>query len=283
MFKKLAKSIVKRIPQVKQLINERDTLRKACLYQEHNLSTTIKTLQKSVQNLENENARLFYKSLHPGKIVVYTAIYGDKDDLKEPSVDLEGCSLVCFTDNKYLKSKVFDVRVYPSIHSDPARSAKIFKVLPHLFFADYEYSLWIDGSVIFKRGDIRALIDNYLREHDAAFFAHRDRDCIYDEAEACIILQKDNEEIIRKQIKQYRDEGYPPHDGLVENGFILRRHLSTDVIRVDEDWWAQIVRFSRRDQVSFNYAAWKNNFTWATIEGNIWDNDYFSVTSHKRP
>jgi len=217
------------------------------------------------------------------RIVVYTAIYADKDDLKEPSVELEGCSLVCFTNNKYLKSKVFDVRVYPSIHSDPARSAKIFKVLPHWFFADYEYSLWIDGSVIFKRGDIGALIDNYLREHNTAFFAHPDRDCIYDEAEACITAQCDNAEIIREQIEQYRDESYPPHNGLVEDGIILRRHLSTDVIRVDEDWWAQTLRFSRRDQLSFNYVGWKNNFTWATIEGNLRDNDYFSVMSHKRP
>jgi hypothetical protein len=216
------------------------------------------------------------------RIVVYTAIYGDKDDLKEPSVGLEGCSFVCFTDNKYLKSKVFDIRVCPSIGSDPVRSAKIFKVLPHWFFPDYEYSLWLDGSVIMKRGDIRALMDNYLREHNMALFAHPDRDCIYDEAEACITLQRDDAEIIREQIEQYRSEGYPPHNGLVATGIILRRHLSTDVIRADEDWWAQILRFSWRDQLSFNYVAWKNNFMWVTIEGNLWDNDYFRVTSHNR-
>jgi hypothetical protein len=279
MFKKLARSMARQVPQIKQLLNERDTLKKC------------------VQNLEKENTRLYgeindtrrdmgyqiFKSLRSGKIVVYTAIYGDKDDLKEFQVDLEGCSLVCFTDNKYLKSKDFDVRVFPSIHSDPVRSAKIFKILPHVFFADYEYSLWIDGSVVFKRGDIRAMIDKYLLEHNMAIFAHPDRDCIYDEAEVCSNWQLDNTETISKQTKQYRDEGYPPHNGLTENSIILRRHLSADVIRIDEDWWAQILKFSRRDQLSFNYVAWKNNFNWATIKGNLRDNDYFSVQSHKRP
>jgi hypothetical protein len=296
MFNKLAKSLAKRIPQIKQVLDERDTLRKERICQEHDFTTTINILQDNMQNLQNENLRLNdeinnikrdidhkqHNSPHPEKIVVYTAIYGDKDNLKEPSVELDACSLVCFTDDKHLKSKVFDIRFFPSIHSDPARSAKIFKILPHYFLADYEYSLWIDSSIIFKRGDIQAMIDNYLCEHNMAVFAHPDRQCIYDEAEACINWQKDNAEIITKQVKQYRDEGYPPHNGLTENTIILRRHMSTDVIRVEEDWWAQILRFSRRDQLSFNYVAWKNNFMWASIKGNLRENEYFSVQPHKQ-
>jgi hypothetical protein len=277
MFNKLVKSIGRRIPQIKQLLVERDTLK------------------MNVQNLEKENARLFgeileikrdagyqqYQQLRSGKIVVYTAIYGDKDNLKELPVDLEGCNLVCFTDNKHLKSRSFEVRVYPAIHSDPVRSAKIFKVLPHLFLTDFEYSLWIDGSVILKRGDIRTLTDHYLEDYDMALFRHPERDCIYDEAEVCSNRQLDNTEIIREQIKQYKEEGYPVHNGLTENTIMLRRHLAPEVVRVDEDWWAQISRFSRRDQLSFNYVAWKHNFKWATIKGALRDNDYFSVQPHK--
>lgn len=95
------------------------------------------------------------------RVVVYTAIFGDKDYLKEPSQLPEGCDLVCFTDNKYLRSKSFDVKVYPSIDTDPVRNAKVFKILPHWFFHDYEYSLWIDGSVIIKTMKTQSMIDNY--------------------------------------------------------------------------------------------------------------------------
>ena len=273
MFKNYIYSLGARIPQIKRLLNEREVLRKECHY-----------LEKEVTRLSNElhSGNQFYKDIQPHKIVVYTAIFGDKDDLKEPPMKLEGCDLVCFTDNQYLKSKAFDIRVYPSINSDPVRCARMFKVLPHWFFTGYEYSLWIDACVLFKRGDIQELINHYLREYNMAIFAHSCRDCIYDEADVCITAHKDNPEIIRQQVEQYREEGYPPHNRLVESTIILRKHLSADVIRIDEDWWSQIVKSSRRDQLSFNYVAWKNNFRWATIEGTVYNNDYFSVGAHKQ-
>ena len=45
---------------------------------------------------------------------------------------------------------------------------------------------------------------------------------------------------------------------------ILRRH--TDAIRrLNEAWWNEIVRGSRRDQLSFNYVAWKLGLSYATF------------------
>jgi hypothetical protein len=45
---------------------------------------------------------------------------------------------------------------------------------------------------------------------------------------------------------------------------ILRRH--TDAIRhLNEAWWNEIVRGSRRDQLSFNYVAWKLGLRYATF------------------
>ncbi len=215
------------------------------------------------------------------KIVVYTAIYGNYDDLKEPSMKLEGCDLVCFTDNERISSRFFDVRVHPPIYSDPARNSCVFRLLPHRFFPEYEYSLWIDGAGIFKTGNIRALIDKYLRDQNMAVFHHSTRDCLYDEAEMCIANKRDDPLIIRKQIEKYKQEQYPRHNGLVTTGAILRRHMSPDVIRVDEECWAEIEKFSRRPEISFNYVAWKNDFKYATFDGIVWDNQYFRFAAHK--
>ena len=44
------------------------------------------------------------------RIVVYTAIFGDYDDLYEPMVKPDNVDYVCFTDSKTLKSDVWDVR-----------------------------------------------------------------------------------------------------------------------------------------------------------------------------
>jgi hypothetical protein len=42
-----------------------------------------------------------------------------------------------------------------------------------------------------------------------------------------------------------------------------------------EDWWTEIKYGSRRDQLSFNYVAWKNNLKFNYIEGDSRDNKYF--------
>lgn len=214
------------------------------------------------------------------RMVVYTAIYGNYDSLKEPSVSLDECSLVCFTDSKDLESDVFEVRKYPGISFDPTRCVRFFKLLPHLFFPDYEYSIWVDASIVIKKGNLRHLVEKYLRDDDIAIFAHPERDCIYEEGAVCINLVKDTPQIITDQLDYYRRNGYPKHNGLVESGVILRRHMAPTVIRVDTEWWNEVVKYSKRDQLSFNYIAWKNNLRWATIEGIVRDGEYFKVTPH---
>ena len=36
-----------------------------------------------------------------------------------------------------------------------------------------------------------------------------------------------------------------------------------------EDWWKIVSTQSKRDQLSFNYVAWKNNFVPTIINGDL--------------
>ena len=42
-----------------------------------------------------------------------------------------------------------------------------------------------------------------------------------------------------------------------------------------ETWWNEIKYNSKRDQLSFNYIAWKNNLKFNYIEADARDNKYF--------
>ena len=45
------------------------------------------------------------KNIRKNNVVIYTAIFGDYDDLKEPPKKLaRNCDFICFTNNKKLKS-----------------------------------------------------------------------------------------------------------------------------------------------------------------------------------
>ena len=42
-----------------------------------------------------------------------------------------------------------------------------------------------------------------------------------------------------------------------------------------EDWWTEIKYGSKRDQLSFNYVAWKNDLKFNYIDGDSRKNEYF--------
>jgi hypothetical protein len=93
-------------------------------------------------------------------------------------------------------------------------------------------------------------------------------------------LKKDDPEIMLNQVNKYKIEGYPVHNGLAACTIILRRHNSPEIVKLGEDWWTEIKNNSKRDQLSFNYVAWKNKVSHSVIEGVLWDNTYFKVMGH---
>ncbi len=202
------------------------------------------------------------------KKIVYTAIFGDKDDLKTIEKS-NGVDYKVFTDNPDLRSDHFDIVVCEPKFSDPVRSAKYFKVLSHEVLSEYDYSLWIDASITIRDIDVNTLFAQHLKHFDIAVHKHPDRNCIYAEAEKCIALNKDNPAIIRKQTQTYKEANYPVDNGLATCSIIYRRH-SSKIAQLNDLWWQEICKFSRRDQLSFNYVV------------NIWGHGYEELKGHAR-
>ena len=110
--------------------------------------------------------------------IVYTSIFGNYDDVKEQQLPT-GWDWKCFSEENSL-----------SLYSDNNRNAKRFKVLPHRYLQDYEYSIFIDGNMSVV-GNIGELVEKYLSDSNVAFFSHNQnaldaRNCIYDEANLII-------------------------------------------------------------------------------------------------
>lgn len=222
------------------------------------------------------------------KKVVYTSVFGNYDDVVEPKLP-EGWDWKCFSEQNSLP-----------IYEDNMRNAKRYKILPHRFLKEYEISIYIDGNYIIKR-DVNELVDKYLNGVNAVFHNHDSqpaydkRNCIYDEARTILMFgeknmkitpergmknYKDNPEIIVNQMKRYVNDNYPEQNGLITGGVILRRHNEKDCIKVMEDWWKEIRYGSKRDQLSFNYVAWKNKFKFNYMNSDCRDNSYFYLDKH---
>ena len=198
-------------------------------------------------------------SLNPSKILVYTAITG--------GYEKERSDILVMTDD---------------LLKDPRRSARMHKCLTP-DFERYEYSLWIDGNTSLKV-PVEMLIERHLKDADIAVFKHPLRNCIYDEADACRTLGLDDDEVIMRQMLRYAREGYPTNNGLAATTYVLRRHTAK-IEAFNSLWWAEICKGSRRDQLSFDYAAWKlnvkiNHFSDKVYFDNFKHNDYFNYKEH---
>jgi hypothetical protein len=224
-------------------------------------------------------------------LAVYTAIFGNYDGLiRQPKIpDVE---YHCFTDRP-IKAHGWRIHRIDPPYSDPTRSARRIKILVHEYLPQYDYSLWIDGNYCIT-GDILSLLNQQLSEHDMAVFDHNsttidNRDCVYEEYQAIFDMGqrtgkfKDDPEVMKKQIERYRLEGYPPHNGLIFSAVLLRRHHAPDVVKTMNRWWNEIENGSRRDQLSFNYSAWKENFTYSSIKVDLRDNEWFFMIGIHRP
>jgi len=221
------------------------------------------------------------------KIVVYTAIFGGYDRLRDPEVSQlpKGVDFVCFTDTN-IQSDVWSIKNVSKPLPDPTRSARMYKVLAHRFLSEYDVSIWVDGNMII-RGDVHECIKRYLDQYDMAVYDHGSlkkdaRNCVYEEAKVLMSAKrpKDDPRLVKSQIKRYAIEGYPKHNGLLSSMVMFRKHNTQKVIEAMNAWWKEIETYSRRDQLSFNYIAWKLDFPFCLIKEDSTDNKYFYRNYH---
>jgi len=218
------------------------------------------------------------------KIVVYTAISGDYDDLKIPKFISQNCDYVCFTDNDKIDSDFWTILPFPDSSLDKVRKCRLVKILPHKFFSAYRISVWLDGNIEIM-GDVNEIIKEYLiiQKNKIVSFKHPMRNCIYEEGKMCIEQQRDKKSIIEEQLSKYVKADYPAQHGLIESNVIIRDHNDAQVIDVMEDWWQEVKKFSRRDQLSFNYVVWKNKSSYAVMTGSARNtNDFFLLKEHAK-
>lgn len=198
------------------------------------------------------------------KVVVYTALFGAYDsELIEVDYDRSKFDFVCFTNQKRLKSKTWEMRyVDEPVPGDNPRSAYYYKTNPHKAVPEYDISVWMDSSCWKLNVPVLENFINKFKEMNESLWIekHPGRNCVYQELEANVRLQKDDVDAMRKHVETYRQEGMPANFGMVETGLQFRKHNNKGLIKFQELLWHEMTTKTRRDQLSWNYCAWKLNF-----------------------
>jgi len=193
---------------------------------------------------------------------VYTALIGDYEQLNEQHVaKSSNIDFICFTDNRNITSKTWNIEyINPIFPLDNIRSAREIKIATHRYLPKYQTSLYIDNSVTLKTTPEEIFNDLLTNHFDFYFITHSFRETVLDEFEEVLRINYDQQNTILEQLNAYsiidpelfKQKPY-------WSGFLIRKHNKKEVINAMEDWLAQVLRYSRRDQLSLNYIIRKQN------------------------
>lgn len=206
--------------------------------------------------------------------VIYTCLFGYSEPFGDYPVIRDGrTDYICFTDDPELKSKRWQIRLLDSSKIGPVRTAKQIKILAHRFLPNYRESLYVDNRVKLKAPPSFIFQSLQQGSSDMMCFRHPERNCIYAEALEIIKVRYDDPDVVHKQMAAYRDDGYPEDSGLILGTVLLRRHNTQESINLMEAWFSEVMKHSYRDQMSFNYAAYKQGFKPSYLPGSPYSND----------
>lgn len=230
----------------------------------------------SVEFQDKSKNNLFLKRT---PIVVYTAITGNYDRLKAPLFVDDNLHYICYTNNPSIKSKIWNVEFIKNDNMDNVHLARYIKINPHLFFPEYEVSIWVDGKYQIK-DDLREYILRYQKQSSILCFPHPEQSCVSDELAACILWKKGNKKNMIIQVADYFKKGYPINNGLFETGCMVRFHNNDSVKKIMSEWENDITGYSVRDQLSFPYICWKNKFVPDICDLDINRNRWLQIEEH---
>ena len=195
------------------------------------------------------------------KKVVYSVIIGDYDKIPNFSKQ-KGYNYFLFSDKNYKNTNWTIIHIPKLIEKmklSQVKMTRYIKLFPHLFFKDYELSIYLDATFIII-GDLNELLLRVLNpSFDLYFIQHPVRNKIFQEFKTILRYKKEKKKIISLVRKRYIKENFTNKLRLTENNIIIRRHNKKKVINLMKAWWNEIKNYSYRDQFSLNYAIWKSN------------------------
>ncbi len=174
---------------------------------------------------------------------------------------------------------------YPAYKSDNRLKAKIFKILAHKVWPDYDVYVWIDGNIRVKAGNFVSNIIKELKDADVVISAHPVRTSVYEEADfICTELKRGHKylkarycgQTIKSEMESF-GEGL---EGLYWCGCFARVN-NEKVNKAFDDWFIDNTIWSYFDQNSFVYQVHKHQLKLNTIEwGDYYVNEHYEFTDH---
>jgi hypothetical protein len=202
------------------------------------------------------------------RICVYTVLLGGYDTLLEQVVAANSkADFLCFSDSQSIVSETWRLeRVDPLLPQDLHRSSREYKILGHPVLQQYDVTICIDASVLLRSTPEQIVAQLLPEEFDMALLAHSYRDTVLDEFDEVVRLNYDDRFRVYEQLTDYAVHFPEALDARpLWGGMLIRRNTQNvaDAMRI---WFYQVLRYSRRDQLSLPFALQTAGLTPHVVE-----------------
>lgn len=221
------------------------------------------------------------------KQAIYTFVFGGYDTIKPPRIVTPGWDYICFTDHEGPLPAPWIKR--PPVHvvaNDGKKTAMWHMIKTHKALPEYDLTLSIGGQIEINC-DLNVFCNRFRPDAQMLLLRHPERACVYDEALACMVLNKDKYEIINAQMEHYLKKGLPCSQGLFATG-VMGKRKSPYVHAMCNRWWKEVETWSKRDQLALPYALHVSPaFTiaelgwWQTFGDSMGADQSFIIHGHK--
>lgn len=195
----------------------------------------------------------------PKRFAIYTAIVGLYDEITQPKVIDSRFDYIIFSDcisEPYIG--VWKVKHIEYQNTDCIKKARWVKTHPDTLLPEYDCSIWMDANMDIQTSYIYDKVEDLYRNNvPLASVKHPTRQCIYSELISVMELGYENEDTVIRWGNKLFKEHFPQDIGLFETGLFYRIHHNDKVALFNQLWWECIEKYSKRDQLSCNYALWK--------------------------
>lgn len=209
------------------------------------------------------------------KLCVYTALFGGYEQLNEQPVARQSeIPFICFTDDPELRSDTWQIRLVPPLFSmDRARSQRNLKLRPHVHLPEFEMSLYIDNAVVLSEPPEK-VFEKYSPAKGFWLARHSFRESVLDEFLAVAKQGLDDQARVFEQLNHYTLL-WPEllSERQYWGGILVRDHREAKTRAMSDIWYANVLRYSRRDQLSINLAFRQAGLTPEIME---FENNYRS-------